>query len=176
MSVSQVEAMQMADQAIRRSEAHVRSFYKIRLPKARIDYSLRGRCAGQAKVVRNGDTFLRLNLQLLTENIEDFLRQTIPHEIAHLVVGWQNRNKRQRPRPHGQEWQAVMQDCFGLEPIRCHAYETTAARIVKRPFLYHCRCREHRLTSIMHNRISGRYQALCKTCRTPLKFERQDLS
>lgn len=159
-----------ATEAVRLTESRARNFYGIKLPEASIDFSLRGRCAGQAGVDRNGRTSLRINLQLLKENFEDFLEQTIPHEIAHLVVNWQTRKKRFRPRPHGAEWQSVMQECFGLEPKRCHSYQTKPARVVPRNFRYICSCREHLLTSIMHNKISSSYQLLCKACRTPLKF------
>lgn len=160
----------LAEAAVREAEARVRRHFKITLPESTIDFSLRGRCAGQAKITHKGEASLRINLQLLAENLEDFLKQTIPHEVAHLAVNWQARKQRIRPRPHGPEWQAVMRDCFGLEPIRCHSYQTTAARVVPRNFLYRCNCREHRLTSIMHKRISSCYQALCKKCKTTLNF------
>lgn len=156
--------------AVCRAESRARAFYVIKLPQAELDFSLRGRCAGQACVERRGTTSLRINLQLLAENLDDYLHQTIPHEVAHLVVNWQARKARLKPKPHGAEWQAVMRDCFGLEPIRCHSYQTTPARVVPRPFHYTCSCREHLLTSIMHNKIGLSYQALCKACRTPLKF------
>ncbi len=155
---------------IRKTEEQARRHYEISLPSAEIDYSLRGRCAAQARVDRNGQTFLRINLQLLSDNLNDYLRQTIPHEIAHLVVNWQARKRHRRPRPHGPEWQNVMRDCFALQPIRCHSYETTPARIVPRDFLYRCDCREHRLTSIMHNKIKRSNMALCRSCQTPLFF------
>lgn len=155
---------------VRRAEQQAREFYDIRLPSASLDFSLRGRCAGQARVERKGATRLRINLQLLAENLEDYLSQTIPHEVAHLVVNWPAREKRLQPRPHGVEWQSVMRDCFGLEPKRCHSYQTSPARVVPRPFLYTCSCREHRLTSILHNRIGLNCQALCKVCKAPLQF------
>jgi SprT protein len=164
------DLQQKATAAVRHAESRARNFYNIKLPAALIDFSLRGRCAGQACVDRKGTTRLRINLQLLDENFDDFLTQTIPHEVAHLVVNWQARKKRLKPRPHGTEWQAVMLNCFGLEPKRCHSYQTTPARVVPRPFLYTCNCREHLLTSIMHNKIGRSYQALCKVCRAPLRF------
>jgi len=169
-SKQQTDLHQQAEAAVRQAEGRARRFYGIDLPEALIDFSLRGRCAGQARVDRNGHTSLRINQQLLAENLDDFLKSTIPHEVAHLVVNWKARKKRQRPRPHGPEWQVVMQNCFGLEPVRCHAYVTTPARVVPRDYRYACSCREHQLTSIMHNRISRSYQALCRACRTPLKF------
>lgn len=164
------DLQQCASSAVRRMESLARNFYGISLPEASIDFTLRGRCAGQAVMDRKGRTSLRINQQLLKENLEDYLNQTIPHEVAHLVVNWQARTKKIKPRPHGTEWQAVMLNCFGLEPIRCHSYQTKPARVVPRDFLYSCGCREHLLTSIMHNKMSSRYQALCKVCRTPLKF------
>lgn len=164
------EIRQRAEEAIRRAEKRASNYYGLNLPEAALDFSLRGRCAGQARISRNGRISLRINLQLLAENLEDFLKQTIPHEVAHLVVYWQTRNQRLRPQPHGPEWQAVMRDCFGLAASRCHNYPTTPARVVPRPFLYTCNCREHHLTSVMHKRISRCGQALCKACRTALTF------
>ena len=164
------EIMRLAIKTVRAAEQRARDFYAIRLPGAVIDFSLRGRCAGQARVERGGATLLRLNLTLLKENLADFLEQTIPHEVAHLVVNWQSRQKSKRPRPHGSEWQLVMQNCYGLQPARCHTYRTTPARIVPRNVLYRCGCREHRLTGIMHKRLSQSHQALCKSCRTRLNF------
>ena len=173
LTLTPEKIIQAAEAAVRAAEHRARQFYAIRLPEAVIDFSLRGHSAGQARVERSGRTLLRINLKLLTENFEDFLAQTIPHEVSHLVVNWQARKNRRRLRPHGPEWRAVMQDCYGLEPVRCHAYKTTSARCVPRNFLYRCDCREHRLTSIMHNRISNRYKALCKNCKTHLEFVTQ---
>ncbi len=161
---------QTVENTVRQAEKRACTFYGLDLPDATIDFSLRGRCAGQARIERNGQTCLRFNRQLLIENFDDFLSNTIPHEVAHLVVNWPFRNLRQRPRPHGPEWQAVMKDCFGLEPVRCHSYRTSPARVVPKPFLYACSCREHQLTSIMHKRIYRSSQAICTACRTPLIF------
>lgn len=162
------------EQAVRAAEQRARELYRLDLPPATIDFSLRGRCAGQARLGREARPRLRINLQLLAENLEDFLVVTIPHEVAHLVVLWQARQRRSRPRPHGPEWQAVMRDCFALEPVRCHDYQTTPARVVRRPFIYACPCREHRLTSTMHNRIRLAGGAACRNCRKVLRFLRLD--
>jgi SprT protein len=164
------ELRQQTEIAVRKAENRARNFYSLKLPEAAIDFTLRGRCAGQARIDRNGRTCLRINLQLLSENRDDFLLQTIPHEVAHLVVNWQVRKQRQRPRPHGPEWQTVMQDCFGLAPTRCHSYQTSPARVVSRPFVYLCTCREHHLTGLMHKRITHSYQAHCKACNSPIQF------
>lgn len=160
----------LAKQAVRKCQDKVRQHYQLDLPDAEIDFSLRGRCAGQAQLSAAGQARLRINLQLLKENLDDFLHQTIPHEIAHLVVLWQNRKTRKRPKPHGPEWQRVMQDCFELMPTRCHSYQTTPARVVPRSYTYRCNCQQHMLTSIMHKRLTKKFQAFCKQCRSPLTF------
>lgn len=168
------ELRRWTEQAVRAAEVRVRDRYRLDLPPAILDFSLRGRCAGQARIGQDARPLLRINLQLLAENLEDFLSVTIPHEIAHLVVVWQARRRRTRPPPHGPEWQAVMRDCFGLEPVRCHTYQTTAARVVPRPFIYGCTCREHPLTQLMHNRIRRAGSATCRRCRTALRLLRVD--
>jgi SprT protein len=160
----------LVKQTIRKFQDKARQHYQLDFPDAEIDFSLRGRCAGQAQLTASGKTRLRINLQLLNENLDDFLRQTIPHEIAHLVVLWQTRKARKKPKPHGPEWQRVMRDCFELKPIRCHSYQTKPARVVPRPYLYRCNCQQHMMTSIMHKRLTKKFQALCKQCRKPLKF------
>lgn len=162
------ELEQLAENSVRQAEQRARDFYRLALPPASIDFSLRGHCAAQARVDRRGKSWLRLNRQLLTENLDDFLTTTIPHEVAHLVVNWQLYKNRQRPQPHGAQWQRVMRDCFGLNPVRCHSYQTTPARVVTRPFLYSCDCQQHRLTRTMHNRINKAGGALCKRCKSHL--------
>lgn len=164
------KSIAIANTTILTALERARRHYDIKLPEVSVDYSLRGRCAGQALIDQHGQPALRINRQLLEDNLDDFLKQTIPHEVAHLVVQWQAREARRKPKPHGLEWQRVMQDCFDLEPKRCHSYQTTPARVVTRPFLYRCQCRKHLLTSIMHKRISRSLQALCKSCRSPLQF------
>lgn len=159
-----------AEEAVRQAEQRARDYYRLDLPAATLDFSLRGRCAGQAGIACTGRAWLRINLQLLAENRADYLSQTIPHEVAHLVVNWQTRSKKRRPRPHGTEWQTVMERCFGLKASRCHSYRTTVARVVPRPFLYTCNCRQHRLTAIMHQRIAHSVRVFCKACRTTLVF------
>lgn len=169
------DCITIANGAISKALDRVRKHYGLELPEPSVDYSLRGRCAGQAFIDRNGLPGLRINQKLLEDNLDDFLKQTIPHEVAHLAVQWQTFKTRQRVKPHGQEWQSVMRDCFGLEPTRCHSYQTTPARVVARSFLYRCQCRQHLLTNIMHKRISRSLQALCKSCKGPLQFiEKQE--
>ncbi|WP_325948779.1 SprT-like domain-containing protein [Pseudomonas putida] len=59
------------------------AFFKRRFPRPEVSFKLRGQKAGVAHLHEN---LLRFNLQLYRENQEDFLRQTVAHEVAHLVA------------------------------------------------------------------------------------------
>ena len=73
---------------------------------------------------------------LFRENFEDYIEQTLPHEIAHAFVRHQKYSicpsfddvisgryrRSSRPKPHGSEWKRVML-AFGKTPSRCHSYE-----------------------------------------------------
>ena len=142
------------------------------LPCIHLDFGLRGHAAGQARIA-NGQLEIRLNMCLLKGYTDEYLRTTIPHEVAHLYVFWQSRLLLVRPKPHGPQWQAVMQECFGLPPKRCHDYVTRPARNVRRNFLYACQCREHRLTGIMHRKLCKNSHALCRDCGSHLRFARK---
>ena len=140
-----------------------------------INFSLRGRCAGQAswkarKTVlgRKLDLKLRFNLEAYRQDPADMLEDTIFHEVAHLVVAMKYKTKRS---PHGPEWQAVMRDCFGIEPKRTHGLDLAPARKVARDFVYVCKCREHHLTSIRHNRmVAKKAKYRCVACGEVLVF------
>lgn len=158
----------LAETAVRKAEQKARAFYQIDLPVSQLSFSLKGHCAGQATVDRFHQTYIRLNFDLLRDNTEPFLSETIPHEVAHLVVNLKAIRQGTRPRPHGSEWRKVMKECFGLEGHRCHNYPSSTARIVPRKYVYSCACRKHYFTAIMHKRLSNNRYAICKECHTQL--------
>jgi SprT protein len=114
-------------------------------------YTLRGRVAGWAQ---HNTWTINLNSVLLVENFDDF-RQTVLHELAHLITGRIHPHTTRsgfrssfagsggKRSVHGPEWQAVMR-VLGLEPHRCHSYDTTNSRRQK----------------------VGTVQARCKKCGT----------
>lgn len=100
------------------------SLVKTSLASPTVSFDLRGTTAGEAYGPKN---HIRLNGQLLNENIDEFIEQTVGHEWAHLAA----RNLHGPGiRSHGPEWKGVMIK-LGLDPARCHTYETTKARVVK---------------------------------------------
>ena len=80
---------------------------------------------------------------------DHYIKQTIGHEFAHLVA-----YNALGHRGHGRSWARVMRK-FNLFPDRCHDYDLTPARVVKRQYLYECdKCgKEFTLTAIRHNKM-----------------------
>ena len=140
-----------------------RHFLK-RFSRPRILLNLRGETAGQAWPERN---LLRLNLVLLRENREHYIKHTVGHEVAHLIA---HKLFGSRIRPHGREWQFIMEEVFSLPARRTHNYDTS--RSTRRPFLYSCQCKGKQiaLTQIRHGRAMKGTVYLCTSCREPLKY------
>ncbi len=132
---------------------------KARLPDPKVAFDLRGLAAGEASP---SDWAIRYNDELLARHGEEFLAEIVPHEVAHLVVA--GRYRRKRCRPHGEEWREVM-EFFGVAPRRCHSFEVTPARRMRR-FAYRCSCEApHLLTKRAHLRIRrGTAQYSCRRC------------
>jgi len=142
------------------------AWLRIAIPEPQILFDLRGRAAGQARLALRGPCIIRFNPVLLRANRASFLADTVPHEVAHLAAF---ARYGLRIRPHGPEWQAIMR-YFGVKPERCHRYDlsATSGRTL-REFDYHCDCREHRLSSIRHNRVLAGGTYVCRHCATPLR-------
>ena len=55
---------------------------------------------------------------LMWEHTEHFVKDTIPHEIAHLVTRRVYPNVKGH---HNAEWYAIMRNVYGIEAERCHS-------------------------------------------------------
>lgn len=124
-------------------------------------FSQRGKIAGSAALVKNQ---IRLNSVLYSDNIDVFLAEVIPHELAHLLVFQQYG----RVKPHGVEWQKMMIEVFALEPRVRHSMDVS--KVQGRVFSYNCSCGPVHLSIRRHNKVkSGKQQYLCAKCRQTLK-------
>lgn len=132
-------------------------------------FDLKGTTAGQAHLGLNK---IKINEGLFIRNKEEFLRQTLGHEVAHLAA-----YKAFNDRGHGSGWRRVMID-FRLEPKRCHSYDVSEVRTrVTRRFLYTCGCSQALpIPTNTHNKIKKRLLAgmgsgyKCRKCQCTLKY------
>ena len=128
-----------------------------------VAFDLRGQAAGQAVWRAGQPPLLRFNLAIARHYGDDFVNETVAHEVAHVVA----RHCHPGGRPHGREWRAVMRQ-FGIrEPRRCHDYRDGSEAVRRqRRWLYECSCRMHQLSTTRHRRIqAGLTVYHCRQCR-----------
>ena len=135
----------VAQQQIQQQLALVATHMGKQLKAPTVLFNLRGKTAGQA---RYHDNTIRINHTLLSQHGEAFLRETLAHELAHLVTYAFYKRK---AAPHGAQWAQVMA-LFGEVPTRCHQYAVEAVRTVRR-FEYRCGCKTHQLSTVRHARV-----------------------
>ncbi|BCJ08413.1 SprT family zinc-dependent metalloprotease [Pseudomonas sp. AA27] len=140
------------------------TFFKRPFPRPQVSFKLRGQKAGVAHLHEN---LLRFNLQLYHENQDDFLRQTVAHEVAHLVA---HQLFGERIQAHGEEWQLIMRGVYELPPNRCHNYEVQ--RRVTTRYIYRCPCPESDFpfTAQRHKLVRQGRRYLCRRCREILVY------
>lgn len=128
-----------------------------------INFDKRGRVAGTALSSKNE---LNFNIILASENEDEFINQTVPHEVAHLVAD----QKFKKRCMHGKEWKFIM-NTFGLEAKRCHNYNTSnsVGRQVEK-FSYSCGCGNgiHKVGKKIHGKISSGSKYTCVKCKKVL--------
>lgn len=155
--ILQQQVIDQTQQLLQQAEAH----YKKKFQPIEIHFNLRGSSAGQARLSQNDNPIIRFNNALLEQYAGDFIKRTVPHEVAHVIAHQLHKRK---IKPHGPEWAEVM-SLFGAEPRRCHNYDVSRipSRRLQR-IAYHCNCRSHELTSIRHNRVLQGQTYYCKQC------------
>lgn len=142
------------------------SHFGLKIAVHDIRFDLRGKAAGQVRILSGHICLVRYNAELLVRHTTTFLAQTVPHETAHVVVFHLHGP---HPRPHGHEWRAVMR-LFGAKPERCHGFDVGDLQTRRlRHYHYRCRCRAHSLSSIRHNRAQAGQVYLCRYCGDPLR-------
>ena len=139
-----------------------RRIYKRPFDMPTVGFDLRGRTGGTANFQ---NWHLRFNAILLVENRDEYLRQVVPHEVAHLISDAHFGDKL---APHGKEWQSVMR-AFGRPPDVTHKMDTSNASTVKQ-IAYRCACQDHHIGEKVHNKImAGLSQHTCRKCKTVVK-------
>jgi SprT protein len=150
------------------------------MPTISVRFTDKGTAAGNAKLFRDGSAIVTFSEPMLEHHGEEFMRETVPHEVAHIVAGVLARMDRKRIRPHGREWQAVMRTVFGVEPERTHSFDTSGCKVRReRKLPAFCECRQftelgvRRLKRCIREGVRYRCPK-CKTCIEPT-FETKQL-
>ncbi|MGF1739027.1 SprT family zinc-dependent metalloprotease [Photobacterium satsumensis] len=145
------------------TQANRRLNKRLTMPEVR--FSQRGKIAGSARLQ---GWEVRFNPVLLKENPEAFLNEVVPHEVAHLVVF----KLFGKVRPHGREWQVIMQEVFGVAPRTTHSFDVSSVQ--GQTFLYRCQCSEHLMTVRRHNKVQrGQAHYRCRQCGQTLAHQQQ---
>ena len=146
----------------------------VSLGPIKIKFDLIGRCAAMAntwdKEEKQQGNVIRINEEYLVKNTEEFIKQIIPHEVAHLIANtkWQRRVK------HGLAWQSIMIRVFELTPDRCHQFEAATNGRKHRWYTLtclYCNCL-HRFSQRHYNVIvntGGLHNRTCRQCKKSLK-------
>lgn len=143
------------------------TFFKRRFARPEISFKLRGQKAGVAHLTENK---LRFNPQLYRDNREDFLQQTVAHEVAHLIA---HQLFGPRIQPHGEEWQLIMRGVYELPPHRCHSYDVQRRQVSR--FIYRCNCPdgEFPFSTQRHALVAKGRRYYCRRCKATLQFTGQ---
>lgn len=120
---------------------------------------------------------LSFNFPIMKANFEEFMGNTIPHEVAHhCTLMWQGIIKNGKRRVHhGDHWKYVMR-FFGIQNAeRCSNYTNQAEASIEpkgriRTFTYKCECQSHMVTIIRHNRVKKGKSYICTKCKTKLVY------
>lgn len=156
-----------AEKSLVNAVEQVEEFFQIMLTQPLLTYTQKGKIAGTAWFER---WEIRLNPILYQENEKVFLREVIPHELAHLVAYQLSKEGvfKRKIRPHGKEWRLIMEEVFSLPANVNHTLKTH--HLMKEAYLYACQCRQHYLSKIRHLRtLKGRVY-LCQQCKGTLNF------
>lgn len=137
-------------------------FYGEKVPRCQIKFDLTGKSAGTANFAKKE---LRFNRKLLIDNEQDFMQDTIPHEVAHIVQRWKYGYA---VASHGNEWKKIMVEVFRIPPKRCHKLDVSKVLRKTREYRYTCNCvGKNWMISLIKHKKWQKNTAICNRCFSP---------
>ena len=117
---------------------------------------------------------IRLSIPLWPRASENERRETVLHEVCHVVVMYESKKSGKRVPSHGHEWQHKMRT-LGIEPKRCHQVNRDGLKRTRRTVQMYCACDTQPQTPRVAKRIrTGLYKYSCRKCKALLRFEPYD--
>lgn len=127
----------------------------------KIDFQFMGKVAGRAFVrTREGGSKVLFNPIFIEDNLQHIIKETIPHELAHIVNGLF-----QYGYGHGINWKRISR-ILGCSGERCHSMDCTRAlEKTGGAFIAKCGCKEHVISKRKRNNIVIRHDVyICSLC------------
>ncbi|MFT5840014.1 MAG: SprT protein [Flavobacteriales bacterium] len=154
------DSQQLIIQKVEQCIHHASSYFEQNFKLPTISFKQRGKIAGCARLQTNE---LRFNPVLLSDNIDAFLDEVVPHEVCHLLAY----KLFGKVRPHGSEWQSLMMELFNLKAQTYHHMDVT--KVKGKMFNYQCECGLIELGIRRHNKVlKGQQTYICRKCKNPL--------
>lgn len=129
---------------------------------------------------------LMFNMGYYKQQPDEFLRVTVPHEVAHWIdrefYGYQSSG--QRTIHHGRTWKNIMTRVYKLPPDVCaivddgKGYAQVRTNNVQ-SFNYSCMCagKIHEVSLRKHNIICSKSNSyICRSCRRVLTLKKEDIN
>jgi SprT protein len=165
--MSHLQLQSVAEKETRQLLTSAEQHFKLSPSHPTILFDLKGKTAGVLSIQKYGATKIRYNAALLQQYGQQFIQQTVPHEVAHLIA---RRLHGPNIKPHGREWRTIM-SFFNTPAMRCHNYDTSMSAVrTMRYYEYQCQCKTHQISAIRHNRSNSGVTYLCRLCGSSLVF------
>ena len=151
---------------------------KFVIKRPEVQFTLTGTSAGICRFQQStGVGHLDFNMVLLRENLDEFMTNIVPHEVAHYCTDlWKGMlfDRGGRCIHHGNDWKQMMR-FFGVVPQTTHKMDVTNVKRKRnyRLFEYKCSCQTHQVTSIIHNKMKKGKKYVCTSCKCNLEFVKE---
>lgn len=127
-----IRVLEKVIECITKLEKH----YAVKLRRPKLLFEKRGTVAA---VANSDNWYINLNPILLNENVDEFIENTIPHEICHLVCDEVYPSQRYSRNIHGPRWREMM-GILGAQAEAFHTYDVTNSRLPHTNTVYRYAC------------------------------------